>query len=263
MYSTLKRILIGPPIASTEEHHQRLIKIIALAVFASDAISSTAYATEEILLVLVPAGRVDAFKYLVPISLIVVVAAGHRRHQLPPDDLRLPERRRLLRRVAGEPRDDAGARGRLVAARRLRPHRGRVDLGRRRRHHLGVRRAAPVPRRDLPRLPRPHDAGQPARPEGVGAALRRPDLPLRLLAARPDRCRALPGRSSSDLGAIPDQEEYLARAHRARPDARPDHALPAHAGVLVGCRRPVRRRGHLQRRARRSRSPSRATPPAP
>ena len=73
MYSTMKRILIGPPIASTEEQHQRLIKIIALAVFASDAISSTAYATEEILLVLVPHNPVDAFKYLVPISLIVVV----------------------------------------------------------------------------------------------------------------------------------------------------------------------------------------------
>jgi amino acid transporter len=72
MYSTMKRILIGPPIASSEEHHQRLIKVIALAVFASDAISSTAYATEEILLVLVPADPVDAFHFLVPISLIVV-----------------------------------------------------------------------------------------------------------------------------------------------------------------------------------------------
>ena len=56
MYSTLKRIFIGPPIPSSEEHHQRLTKKIALAVFASDAISSTAYATEEILLVLVAAG---------------------------------------------------------------------------------------------------------------------------------------------------------------------------------------------------------------
>ena len=73
MYSVVKRVLIGPPIASSEEHHQRLIKIIALAVFASDAISSTAYATEEILLVLVPRGGERAFQYLVPISLIVVV----------------------------------------------------------------------------------------------------------------------------------------------------------------------------------------------
>ena len=55
MYSTLKRIFVGPPDRQlSEEHHQRLSKMIALAVFASDAISSTAYATEEILLVLVP-----------------------------------------------------------------------------------------------------------------------------------------------------------------------------------------------------------------
>jgi amino acid transporter len=73
MYSTLKRILIGPPIASSEEHHQRLIKVIALAVFASDAISSTAYATEEILLVLVAAGGLAAYDYLIPIAIIVVV----------------------------------------------------------------------------------------------------------------------------------------------------------------------------------------------
>jgi amino acid transporter len=73
MYSTLKRIFIGPPIASSEEHHQRLIKLIALAVFASDAISSTAYATEEILLVLVAAGGYAAFDDLVPISIVVVI----------------------------------------------------------------------------------------------------------------------------------------------------------------------------------------------
>src|SRR5262249_14263541 len=73
MYSTLKRILIGPPIASSEEHHQRLIKTIALAVFSSDAISSTAYATEEILLVLVAAGGVAAFSDLVPIAILVVI----------------------------------------------------------------------------------------------------------------------------------------------------------------------------------------------
>ena len=62
MYSTLKRIFIGPPIASSEEHHHRLPKTVALAVFASDAISSTAYATEEILVVLVPARRVGGLR---------------------------------------------------------------------------------------------------------------------------------------------------------------------------------------------------------
>jgi amino acid transporter len=73
VYSTLKRIFVGRPIPSSEEHHQRLSKVIALAVFASDAISSTAYATEEILLVLVPVAGMLALNYLVPLSLIVVV----------------------------------------------------------------------------------------------------------------------------------------------------------------------------------------------
>ena len=47
----VKRILVGRPLATTEQEHQRIPKVIALAVFSSDAISSTAYATEEILFV--------------------------------------------------------------------------------------------------------------------------------------------------------------------------------------------------------------------
>ena len=49
----IKRILVGKPIPSSEEHRTRLSKLVALPVFSSDAISSTAYATEEILIVLV------------------------------------------------------------------------------------------------------------------------------------------------------------------------------------------------------------------
>lgn len=52
MAFSLKRLLVGQPIATEGAHHQRLPKVIALAVFASDALSSTAYATEEILLAL-------------------------------------------------------------------------------------------------------------------------------------------------------------------------------------------------------------------
>jgi amino acid transporter len=70
--SVLKRVVVGRPLASADEHHTRLIKLVALAVFASDAISSTAYATEEILHVLVPVAAADALGYLVPISLVVV-----------------------------------------------------------------------------------------------------------------------------------------------------------------------------------------------
>lgn len=72
MLSTFKRVLVGKPLASSEESHQRLIKVIALAIFASDAISSTAYATEEILHVLVPVIGMAALGYLIPISVIVM-----------------------------------------------------------------------------------------------------------------------------------------------------------------------------------------------
>ncbi len=46
-----KRLLVGRPLSSAEADHQRLPKTIALATFSSDPISSTAYATEEILFV--------------------------------------------------------------------------------------------------------------------------------------------------------------------------------------------------------------------
>lgn len=51
MLETFKRLLVGRPLPTTEQEHQRISKPVALAVFSSDAISSTAYATEEILFV--------------------------------------------------------------------------------------------------------------------------------------------------------------------------------------------------------------------
>ena len=71
----LKRILIGKPISSEDEGHQRLRKIIALPVFASDAISSTAYATDEILVVLLLQASIGAvaFTKLIPIAIVVCV----------------------------------------------------------------------------------------------------------------------------------------------------------------------------------------------
>ncbi len=73
--SALKRFFIGTPIASSEDSHHRLSKKIALPVFASDAISSTAYATEEILIVFLSLAAVGmtAFENLVPISILVIV----------------------------------------------------------------------------------------------------------------------------------------------------------------------------------------------
>lgn len=56
MLANLRRVLIGTPLPSERIVHERLGKVQALAVLSSDALSSVAYATEEILLVLVLAG---------------------------------------------------------------------------------------------------------------------------------------------------------------------------------------------------------------
>ena len=68
----LKRLFVGTPLPTAQSRHERLGKTIALAVFASDALSSVAYATEEILLVLVQAGTV-ALSYSIPISIAIAV----------------------------------------------------------------------------------------------------------------------------------------------------------------------------------------------
>jgi amino acid transporter len=56
LLDSLKRFLVGEPKATAQAPHERLSNPVALAVFSSDALSSVAYATEEILLVLVLAG---------------------------------------------------------------------------------------------------------------------------------------------------------------------------------------------------------------
>jgi amino acid transporter len=73
--SVVKRVLVGRPLATTEQEHQRISKRIALAVFSSDAISSTAYATEEILFVTAVGASSLALglDVLVPISIAVAI----------------------------------------------------------------------------------------------------------------------------------------------------------------------------------------------
>ena len=68
----VKRWLVGDPLKSAQAAHQRLSKTIALAIFSSNAISSVAYATEEILLVLVLAGTA-AIAWSIPISLSILL----------------------------------------------------------------------------------------------------------------------------------------------------------------------------------------------
>lgn len=87
---SLKRLLFGNPVATDRAHHERLPKSVALAVFASDALSSTAYATQEIMLALMltvafaanPATLAN-LNHILPIGigigiLLVIVATSYR-----------------------------------------------------------------------------------------------------------------------------------------------------------------------------------------
>src|SRR2546423_9378307 len=76
MAYTLKRLLVGKAKRTAQAIHERLTKKTGLAVFASDALSSTAYAYEEIVLVLAvayAAGQANSFNYVVPITLVIAV----------------------------------------------------------------------------------------------------------------------------------------------------------------------------------------------
>ena len=163
----------------TSSQHERLGKPTALAVFASDALSSTAYATEEILRTLVPVVGVLAFSLVLPITLAMVGRARDPDVQLPPDDQGLPVGRRRLHRHQGQPRAAA------------RPGR--------RASRCSPTTSSPSPCRCRPASPRStrpsatlrpyrvpialgfivdHRLGQPARREGVGPDLRRAHLRL-------------------------------------------------------------------------------------
>lgn len=63
--------LLGRPLPTADAPHQTIGKTVGLAVFASDALSSTAYATQEILIILAVAGTA-AFGYALPISIAIV-----------------------------------------------------------------------------------------------------------------------------------------------------------------------------------------------
>jgi len=71
-YKRLKHFLFGRPLPSERLEHERLNKKTALAVLSSDAISSVAYATDQILIVLAVLGTAAAVHYSVPISAVIV-----------------------------------------------------------------------------------------------------------------------------------------------------------------------------------------------
>jgi amino acid transporter len=69
---TWRSWLIGRPLSTADAPHQTIGKVVGLAVFASDALSSTAYATQEILVILAAAGTI-AFGMVFPISIAIVL----------------------------------------------------------------------------------------------------------------------------------------------------------------------------------------------
>ena len=80
--SNIKRILVGNPLSEAQQEHERLPIWKALPVFSSDALSSVAYATEEILLILVAISS-SAAVWSLPIALtigalLVIVALSYR-----------------------------------------------------------------------------------------------------------------------------------------------------------------------------------------
>jgi amino acid transporter len=68
----MRTVLIGRPISSDHESHERLTKVKALAIFSSDNISSSAYATEEMMRILV-LGGIGALSLTMPITIAIVV----------------------------------------------------------------------------------------------------------------------------------------------------------------------------------------------
>ena len=75
--ATLRRIrtvLVGRPISSDHETHERLTKVKAMAIFSSDNISSSAYATEEMMRILI-LGGIGAISLTMPITIVMKILA--------------------------------------------------------------------------------------------------------------------------------------------------------------------------------------------
>jgi amino acid transporter len=82
IWAAVRQVLVGPPLATEALPQERLSKLKALAVYASDNVSSAAYATEELLIILMLAGT-GALHYSLPITgaliaLVVIVVASYR-----------------------------------------------------------------------------------------------------------------------------------------------------------------------------------------
>ena len=180
----MKRILVGRPMATGQMEDTLLSKFLALPIFASDPLSSVAYATEAAMVVLVARiGRARCTSSCRSRSrsprCSLIVALSYRQ------TVRAYETSGGAYVVA---KDNLGTMPSLVAAAALLADyilTVAVSVAARgRRDHLGRAVAAPVPRVALARLRPPAHAREPARRPRVGTALRAADVRLRARAVR-------------------------------------------------------------------------------
>ena len=221
MFQSLKRLVIGRPIATADEGHQRLRKKIALPVFASDAISSTAYATDEILVVLLASAGQAASSVSAPRrgarSSRSRSSSASCWSSSSPATARRSTPTRAAAAATSSAKENLGTIPSLIAGSSL-----LVDyiltvavsvaggvLAIRTATGLGHKWTVP----DLPALRARDDGRQPARPEGVRRAVRRADVLLHRDAAAADRHRLLPHLRAARR---PDPRQHALRGGQAR-----------------------------------------------
>ena len=209
--SVVKRVLVGRAVSSAHLEHTLLPKWLALPVFSSDALSSVAYASEEILRVLLIAS-VGAAAHVTPIAiaigaLMIIVVASYRQtvRAYPSGGGAYIVSKENLGQTPG-----------LIAASAL-----LVDYmmtvvgvgrGRRRRHDLGAARPRAVPRGARRRVRRAHHAREPPRRQGGRHDLRHPHVLLHRRHRRDGRGRHRPVR----IGGCP--VSHLPRGSDPEPD---------------------------------------------
>ena len=250
----VKRVLVGRPLATTEQEHQRIPKTIALAVFSSDAISSTAYATEEILFVTAVGASSLALglEHARPDRDRGRGPARDRRHVVPPDDLRLPERRRLATSSAA--RTSARYPSLVAGASLLVDYILTVAVS----ISAGVAAIISIPQFQglaehrvalgLVLIVAHHARRTCAASRSRAASSRSPPTSTSWSSARSSCYGLFRSFVLGDIGHVPfDPKPFEGSATTSRRHAR---HLPAAEGLLVGRGRAHRRRGDLQRRAR-------------
>ena len=239
MAGILKRMVVGRPLATTQMEEQRLPKTIALAVFSSDALSSTAYATEEILFVVAVGGSSLALglSRLVPIALVVAALLA----------IVIISYRQVIFAYPGGggayvvSQENIGEMASLIAGASL-----MVDyvLTVAVSISAGVAAIVSIPalsgladqhvRRAGCRAHPGHHVAEHPRHQGIGHRLRDPHVPLHVRVRRSHHLRphtVVPRRHGSDPVRPPPRRDH----ERVR---RHPHAVPAVEGLLVPARLP-------------------------